>query len=104
MRNNTTSTAAINARAVPNEDSEQTLLERLENHYSANERHGVLLEAIDDNLMFLMGMEDGESRNRELEKCWLLFWAARDLRDRLHRELGGIVDGFCAERREGAAA
>ncbi len=90
--------------ACSNMDSEGTPLQRLEQLFCTNERHGVLLGAIDDNLHDLMAMDDGESRNREIERCWLLFWAARDLRDRLHRELGDVLDAFYAERRKGAAA
>jgi len=93
-----------NAPVCSNMDSEDTTLQRLENLFCANERHGVLLETVDDDLQHLMAMDDGESRDRALEKVWLLFWASRDLRDALHRELGDLIDAFYVERREGSAA
>lgn len=90
--------------ACSNMDSEGTPLQRLEQLFCANERHGVLLEAVDDDMQHLMAMDDGERRDRALERVWLLFWASRDLRDRLHRELGDLIEAFYVERREGAAA
>lgn len=66
------------ASACSNMASEGTPLQRLEQLFCANERHGVLLEAVDDDLQRLMAMDDGERRDRALEQVWLLFWASRD--------------------------
>jgi hypothetical protein len=71
---------------------------RFEELFAANERQGILLETIDENLHHALNMGPGEIRDKELEQSWMLFWTAREIHARLHREMGDLVQAFFAER------
>lgn len=94
MESITTSAAA---RKSPLDALEQTLL--------ATERHGILMETIDDQLRAAIDLAPSPQREEQLEKCWALLWLARDNGTRLHCELSEACERLFAERRgEGGAA
>lgn len=88
---------SIAASKSPLDSFEQTLI--------ANERHGILIETIDDRLRAAIDLSPSPEREEELEKCWALLWLARDNGIRLHCELSEACERMYAERRgEGGAA
>lgn len=76
----------------------------LEQALCANERQGAFLEAIDDKLKVAMDeMKPGEARDREIYRCWMLLWTAREIHERIDRQLHDAHEGILAERRKIAA-
>lgn len=72
-------------------------LARFEDTLCANERQGVLLETIDEKFQWALdSMQPGEARDDELRQCWLLLWTAREIHDRLHKDLGAAHEGILA--------
>lgn len=90
-------TKSAAASKSPLDDFEQTLC--------ANERHGILIEMIDERLRYVLDKPHSPEREEQLEKCWALLWVARDNGTRLHCELSEACERMYAERRgEGGAA
>lgn len=77
----------------------------LEQTLCANERHGILIEMIDEQLRYALDKPQSPEREEQLEKCWALLWLARDNGIRLHCELSEACEAMYAARRaEGGAA
>lgn len=80
-------------------------LDAFEQTLCANERQGVLLEMIDEQLRHALDKPQSPERDEHLEKCWSLLWLARDNAIRLHCELSEACEAMYAARRgEGGAA
>lgn len=80
-------------------------LDAFEQTLCANERHGILVELIDDKLRYTLDQPHTPQREDELEKCWALLWLARDNGIRLHCELSEACERmFAARRAEGGVA
>lgn len=85
--------------------SSKSPLDAFEQTLCANERHGILIEMIDERLRAALDQSPSPKREEELEKCWALLWLARDNGIRLHCELSEACERmFAARRAEGGAA
>jgi len=74
-------------------------LDQFEQALCANERQRVLLETIDEKFHYALdSMPTGKGRDDELRCCWMLLWTAREIHDRLHKDLGDAHEGILAER------